>query len=140
VSSDDFLRVLEDTDPGPSSEDLDFQPARKRPVQTPEFVSAAKEIPLAETNLEGSLTLSFGPFSLSEAENEPPWVWDGFVAPGSLTLLSGWPKVGKTSLIFALLAALERGETFMGLPTRSVGVWPRCGLEQSQSAPNGLSK
>jgi AAA domain len=115
--SDELLRVLESTNPGPSSNDPYFQPAQR---QT--FVSATKEKPLAETNLEGSLTLPFGPFSLSEAEDEPPWVWDGFVAPGSLTLLSGWPKVGKTSLIFALLAALERGEAFLGLATRSVGV------------------
>jgi hypothetical protein len=94
----------------------------QRPYISPDFLSATKESTLAERKAEGSLTLPFGPFSLSEEEQEPPWVWDGFIAPGSLTLLSGWPKVGKTSLIFGLLAALERGEAFLGLPTRPVGV------------------
>jgi hypothetical protein len=87
-----------------------------------EIRSTTKENTVVESKPEGSLTLPFGPFSLSEEEQEPPWVWGGFITPGSLTLLSGWPKVGKTSLIFGLLAALERGEAFLGLPTRSVGV------------------
>jgi hypothetical protein len=108
--SEELLRVLESTDP-----------ERVAHFPPPEIHSSRKEKASDERISEGSLTLPFGPFSLLEEEDEPPWVWGGFVAPGSVTLLSGWPKVGKTSLIFGLLAALERGEAFLGLATRSVG-------------------
>jgi hypothetical protein len=63
--------------------------------------------------------------SLAESlENEPPepdWIWRGFLAPTWITLLVGGPKAGKTTLLFALLDALAKGEPLFGLETRSTG-------------------
>jgi predicted ATP-dependent serine protease len=39
-----------------------------------------------------------------------------------LTLLSGWPKVGKSTLLFALVAALQEGSLFLGLEAKQSGV------------------
>ena len=45
-----------------------------------------------------------------------PWVWDGFLGRGSVTLLSALPKAGKTTLLAALLKQLGTGGTFAGRP------------------------
>lgn len=46
------------------------------------------------------------------------WMWEGWLARGSSTLLVGEPKDGKTTLVYGLLGALERAEEFLGTPTR----------------------
>jgi hypothetical protein len=43
-----------------------------------------------------------------------PWVWHGFLARRNLTLLTGQWKIGKTTLLAALLARLEHGGTLAG--------------------------
>src|SRR6185369_8840889 len=48
-----------------------------------------------------------------------PWLWHGYLAPGSLTLLTSQWKTGKTTLVAALLARLATGGTLAGLPVRS---------------------
>ena len=53
---------------------------------------------------------------------EPPWIVRGYVVPSAVTLWSGWPKVGKSTLLFALVAALQEGNLFLGLPTKRSGV------------------
>jgi hypothetical protein len=40
-----------------------------------------------------------------------PWLWHGYIARGALTLLAGPSKVGKSTLLFALLRAMASGET-----------------------------
>jgi predicted ATP-dependent serine protease len=42
----------------------------------------------------------------------------GRPAPGTLTLIAGRPKVGKSTLLFGLLDALRSGKPFLGFPTR----------------------
>ena len=63
------------------------------------------------------------------------WCWEGIVMPAALNLLIALPKVGKTSLVLAMLAAWHRGEpTFLGLPL--VGTCPPVlivGTDQPQS-------
>lgn len=90
------------------------------PLLTPTSVSASKETLRAETNLEGSLALPFAPLAevLANVPSEPEWLWEGYLAPGSLTLLAGRPKVGKSTLLFGLLEALRFGTTFAGRSTR----------------------
>jgi hypothetical protein len=71
-------------------------------------------------SLRGRYSLPFTPLSLA-VENvaaTPEWLWDGLLAPGALTLMGGKPKDGKTTLMCGLIRALERGEPFLGLPTR----------------------
>jgi predicted ATP-dependent serine protease len=76
-----------------------------------------------ESNAEGSLRLPFAPISaaLADVPPEPEWLFDGYVAPGSLTLLAGQPKVGKTTMVFGLLAALQEGVPFLERSTRAAG-------------------
>ena len=39
----------------------------------------------------------------------PSWIWDGFIAPGSITLFSSSAKTGKTTLLSHLLARRRSG-------------------------------
>jgi hypothetical protein len=50
------------------------------------------------------------------------WVWDGYLARGTITLLSALWKAGKTTLLSYLLKALEEDGTFCGRPCRSCRV------------------
>jgi AAA domain len=53
--------------------------------------------------------------SLMEEQEEPvPWLWHGYLARGHLTLLTGQWKIGKTHLLAALLARLEKGGELLG--------------------------
>jgi hypothetical protein len=59
---------------------------------------------------------------LENVPPEPEWKFRGYVATYALTLLAGRPKVGKSTLVFALLAQLVAGEPFGGLETEAAGV------------------
>ena len=39
----------------------------------------------------------------------PPWVWEGYLARGAVTLLAGKPKVGKSTLAVAVAEARRAG-------------------------------
>jgi hypothetical protein len=45
----------------------------------------------------------------TDATDMVPWLWQGYVAPGKVTLLTSQWKCGKTTLLAALLARLEHG-------------------------------
>src|SRR5439155_23527394 len=53
---------------------------------------------------------------------EPPWLWEGFVAGGIVTLLAGIWKGGKSTLVFALLDALRRAAPLFELATTATPV------------------
>jgi hypothetical protein len=63
------------------------------------------------------------------------WIWEGVVMPAALNLLIALPKVGKTSLMLAMLGAWHRGQPdFLGLPL--IGTCPPVlivGTDQPQS-------
>lgn len=50
---------------------------------------------------------------------ETEWIVRGLVAKRAVTLLHGSPKAGKSTLLLAMLASVERGEAFVGLDTRA---------------------
>jgi hypothetical protein len=50
---------------------------------------------------------------------EPDWLWQGFLAPGSLTMLAGHPFAGKSMLVSGLLRAIETGEPYLGRETQA---------------------
>ena len=60
---------------------------------------------------------SFAPVSLrsllSEPEESVPWVIEGYVAQGRLTLLAGPPKLGKTTLSYEAVAKVTTGQPFL---------------------------
>lgn len=70
----------------------------------------------------GSLPFASLGTALADAPPEPDWYWQGYVAPGVLTVLGARPKVGKTSLLAALMAALRDGSEFLGCGTRPARV------------------
>jgi hypothetical protein len=50
------------------------------------------------------------------AHHSRPWLWQGYLAPGNLTLLTSLWKAGKSTLISVLLARMKTGGTIAGLP------------------------
>jgi hypothetical protein len=49
---------------------------------------------------------------------QPGWLWEGYLAPGNLTLLTSLWKSGKSTLISVLLARMKAGGTIAGLAVR----------------------
>ncbi len=61
-------------------------------------------------------SLIWGAASLqSGASRVIPWLWEGYLAPGALTLLTSQWKSGKTTLVSILLAKLKTGGQLAGL-------------------------
>jgi hypothetical protein len=59
--------------------------------------------------------LLWGQTHLSAAAGTPrPWLWQGYLAPGAVTLLTGQWKAGKTTLASVLLARLKTGGDLAG--------------------------
>jgi hypothetical protein len=56
------------------------------------------------------------PSRVVHLERPVPWVWDGYLALGSVTLLTGWWKLGKSTLVSALLSRLGAGGDLGGRP------------------------
>jgi hypothetical protein len=75
-------------------------------------------------NVSDSFVFSATPIEslLENVPPEPDWKFCGYVATYALTLLAGRPKVGKSTLVFALLAQLVAGERFAGIETAPAGV------------------
>jgi len=66
------------------------------------------------------------PFDTLTDDDTPadlPWLWDGYLMPGDMALLTAPPKSGKTTLLTGLLRALGRGEAFLGRSVRPGRVW-----------------
>ena len=55
----------------------------------------------------------------AQTPREPTWIWNGYLAAGTLALLAGKPKAGKSTLAMALSDALASGATtFLGREVR----------------------
>src|SRR5688572_20679154 len=64
---------------------------------------------------------TFVPIPMTEVSKYCPdaggdWLWDGYLAPGNVTLLTSQWKAGKTTLLTGLLRALEGGGSFLDRP------------------------
>jgi hypothetical protein len=60
----------------------------------------------------------------AEAAPEPaPWLWDGYLMPGDVTLLTSRWKTGKTTLLAGLLRHLGTGDPFLDRPVRPGRAW-----------------
>jgi len=60
--------------------------------------------------------LLWGAGSLAAAAAPSDWLWQGYLAPGAVTLLTGQWKAGKTTLASILLARMRAGGQLAGLP------------------------
>ncbi len=58
--------------------------------------------------------------SITEAH---PWLWDGFLMPGDVTLLTSQWKTGKTTLLAGLLRNFGSGTPFLGRELRPGRAW-----------------
>ncbi len=54
----------------------------------------------------------------SGTEGSPDWIWEGFIAPGNVTLLTSQWKSGKTTLLAVLLGLRVAGGELGGLAVR----------------------
>ncbi len=75
-----------------------------------------------ERERDGELPFAALAATIEHVPAEPPWLVRGYLAPSAVTLLAGRPKVGKSTLAFALLAALASGDEFAGLDTACAGI------------------
>jgi AAA domain len=67
------------------------------------------------------LSVQTAPEISAQEDYEVSWVWDGFLAKGTMTILAGKPKVGKSTMYFDLIRAMEHGEPFLGCATVKTG-------------------
>ena len=75
----------------------------------------------AEPNLAPPRQVFFSPAELAIGEGtcQVDWLWEGFLAPGHITLLAGKPRAsGKSTFTFGLVRALLSAEPFLGFSTR----------------------
>jgi hypothetical protein len=63
------------------------------------------------------------PLSYAEVQAACPsaerWLWQGYLAPGEVTLLTSQWKSGKSTLLAVLLSKLRAGGDLAGLPVRA---------------------
>jgi AAA domain len=88
----------------------------------PAFASAEPVPPEPETG-RGMLTASgvalYRRSGLQTPVSSLAWLWEGYLSPGSVTLLTGQWKAGKTTLLANLLGRLGSGGTLAGQPVRA---------------------
>ena len=69
---------------------------------------------------------SFKPIRASDLLAEVPepldWILEDYLAVGSLALVVGKPKEGKTTLVYELAVKVAQGHTFLGRTTQKAGV------------------
>jgi predicted ATP-dependent serine protease len=88
------------------------------PEEAVSFLSATKGSSVAESFF---LTVPEA-LRASDQTSSVQWAWRGYVAPGTSTLLAGRPKVGKSTLLTALVKAITEGASFLGRNTSRQGV------------------
>lgn len=60
----------------------------------------------------------YRPDEFDFAPSDPEWLWDGYLACGQITLLTGQWKIGKTALLACLLGRLGTGGLLAGCSVR----------------------
>ena len=75
--------------------------------------------------------------SLADILATPPahWLIEGILAAGSVNLLYGSPKAGKTMFILGMLKAASAGEAFLGFPLEQMASWLISEQSENSLAP-----
>lgn len=55
-------------------------------------------------------------------EDKDEWIWENLIAAESVVMLVGAPKAGKSTFVAAMVAAIARGEPFLGLKTKKIKI------------------
>jgi hypothetical protein len=76
--------------------------------------SAAPSVPAAPSPFRGLWLTDLK----AEAQPQTSWLWQGYLAPGNVTLLTSQWKSGKTTLVAVLLSRLKTGGLLAGRPLR----------------------
>src|ERR1700694_3832524 len=83
-------------------------------LPTPEVPAS---VPTAlESPTEPEIPDGFWGERLDEDDPTFTWLWEGYLAPGNVTLLTSQWKSGKTTLVSILLSRLKEGGELAGLP------------------------
>lgn len=82
------------------------------------MLTAAKEIETLRRAYETIATTAgskFQPIRVCDIADdpEPQWVWEDYIAKGEITLFSGLPKSGKTTLLAAVMDKMATGGTLV---------------------------
>ena|GEM_PF-3476732 len=106
------------------------QQERAAPSRESQFDSSLKSLSRDEsiiapsTAAQAARLLAFLPITEAVAGTPvvPDWRWRGYAAAGAVSGLVSRPKDGKTTLLFGLFRAWEKGEPFLGLETETTKV------------------
>ena len=77
---------------------------------------------------------------LAQPTEPIPWVWESFIAEGTLNLLTAFMKVGKSTFLYPLAVATAQGKEFLGYETRASGVLILAVEEHSRDVRARLEK
>lgn len=76
----------------------------------PQAILAALGLAAAPAEPAAPVLIFLTPGELrSQTPVDPPWLWDGYLAGGGVTLLVGKPKAGKSTLAIAVATAMATG-------------------------------
>ena len=86
-------------------------------------IAPAAENDLRRFSIEGFMKLVRDRKQLTPAARSGlPWLWQGYLAPGKVTLLTSQWKAGKTTLVSVLLARMQKGGQLAGLKVAPANV------------------
>jgi hypothetical protein len=82
--------------------------------------SASPDVPFSSVKTTSQVAFcDLGADELESSGAAPvDWLWEGYLAPRNVTLLTSQWKSGKTTLVAVLLSRLRQGGTFAGQPLR----------------------
>lgn len=73
-------------------------------------IAEAKQLDARYASAQEPTMVFRNPDELSSSSTDVSWVWRGYLARGAITLFVAQPKAGKSTLLYAMLAALGRGD------------------------------
>ena len=73
-------------------------------------IAEAKQLDARYASAQEPTMVFRSPDELASSSTDVSWVWRGYLAAGAITLFVAQPKAGKSTLLYAMLAALGRGD------------------------------
>jgi hypothetical protein len=111
------VNILEWSEAPPKGDAADFVALYRQDPALSERLHALLESAKPWRIDEGPMPFTSLGDLLNEPEDTRPWVLEGRLPVGGLSLLAGKPKAGKSTMARCLALAVARGVTFLGFPT-----------------------